>query len=72
MPRRTTFDLVDRLMDGQLKGWLIAQRAEGLGWDDISRRLYAEFDVDLTGVTLARWARNLGIETDRPPAKKAG
>lgn len=53
--------MANRLAGGDLPGRLASWRAEGLSWDDISRKLYVECGADVVSETLRRWANQLGI-----------
>lgn len=53
--------MVDRLLDGRLEATLRAQRAEGVSWEEMARRLYAEHHAPISGATLRSWGKQLGI-----------
>ena len=65
-PRSGTYRMADRLTGGRLAELLRAYRTAGMSWDDISRRLYGDFGVDVTSFTLQKW----GTDTpdDEPEA----
>jgi hypothetical protein len=67
-PRSPAYRMADRLCGGDLAARLAKCRADGLSWDDVSRRLYAESGVEASRDTIRSWARQLGIE---PPAPKS-
>lgn len=66
MPTPTTsvYRLADQLFEGRLAERLATLRAEGKTWEQIARQLYIERNVDVTGVTVGRWAKALGIGTE--------
>lgn len=47
--------MADRLADGQLADIIAEGRASGLSYDEIGRRLYADFGIEVTRQTLANW-----------------
>lgn len=47
--------MADRLLDGKLIELLREQREQGLSFDEISRRLFAEHEIEFTGQTLRNW-----------------
>lgn len=54
-PRSPQFRMADRLAGGRLIEIIATSRADGLSFDDISRRLFAEFGIEVTRQTLANW-----------------
>lgn len=58
------FRMADRLADGQLTEAIRKFRAQGLSFDGIAGRLYAEHGIEVSGNTVAVWARKLGIEPE--------
>lgn len=61
MALSSRFRMADRLVDGRLADLLGTYRSEGLSWDEISRRLYAESGVEVSAGTLSLWAIELGV-----------
>lgn len=57
--------MADRLADGKLAEAIGAMKAEGLSYDAIARRLYADHGIEVGARTLAAWARSLGVESTR-------
>jgi len=55
------FSLVDQVMGGQLLASLRAYRTKGLSWEEVSRCLFADHGVTVSGQTLRRWAPNLDL-----------
>lgn len=55
MIETATFRMADRLAGGNLAETIRDLRSEGLSADDISRRLFAELGVEVTGRTIGRW-----------------
>jgi hypothetical protein len=54
--------MADHLAGGRL-GDVLRQKADaGVPWEVVSRHLYADFGIDVTGQTLRRWAKTLGID----------
>lgn len=61
-PRTAHFRMADRVLDGQLEATLRRLYLETGSWEDVSRRLFAEYQIVVVGQTLRRWAKQLGIE----------
>lgn len=59
MGRASTFALYDRLLDGRLGEILKTYRAEGLSYFEITRRLSADHEIDITTETARRWLHSL-------------
>lgn len=55
MPPTPTYDLIDRVLGGQLGRKLDAWRAEGLSSERIARKLEADHDITVSGTTVHRW-----------------
>lgn len=55
MANRSTFPLVDRLMDTPLAERLKTWRAEGLSFETIADRIRDEADVTVSSSTVRRW-----------------
>lgn len=53
--------LADRVLDGRLAETLTAFYRESRSWEDVARRLYAEHGLTVSGQTLRRWAKELGL-----------
>lgn len=64
----SVYRMADRLLQGRLADRLITLRGEGLSFEDISRRLYADAGIEVTGGTLRIWHREL---TGEPEAASA-
>ncbi len=62
MARTTNMDLIDRLLDGQLRPMLEAWAKEGLSYDEIAFRLRRDHDIKLSRSTVGRWLHSLGID----------
>jgi len=58
------FRMADRVVEGQLETILRDAYGQDRNWEQVSRRLYAEHGLSISGQTLRRWARQLGI-TDK-------
>jgi len=57
------FRMADRLAEGNLSALLVQYRTEeGRSLEEIVRRLYAEYGIEVTRQTLDKWCRSLGIE----------
>ena len=54
--------MADRLADGQLQALMDQYYAESHSWEDVSRRLFADHGIQLSGQTLRRWSRLPGTE----------
>lgn len=68
-PRRTRiYDLLDRLMEGQLADELRRLRAEGESYERIARWLSTQHDVELTAEAVRQWVLALD---DEPEAASA-
>lgn len=50
------FRMADRLADGKLAEIITTYRLEGLSFDDIARRLFADHGIEVTRQTIANWA----------------
>jgi DNA-binding transcriptional MerR regulator len=61
--------MTDRLAGGNLEERIRTLRNEGLSFDAIAARLYAEHQIEVTGTTIRSWAKQLGIE---PATKSTG
>lgn len=55
MARSPIRDLITRAVGGDLDGTLLALRAEGLTYEQIAFRIYAEHDIEVTGQTIRNW-----------------
>ena len=53
--------MADTLAEGKLVQLMDALYTETGSWEEVSRRLYAERSIGLSGQTLRRWAAELGI-----------
>ena len=63
-----TWRMADRLAHGRLAAIIANQRAAGLSPDAISRRLHADFGIDVTGRTISRWLAVAAQGDDGPEA----
>lgn len=54
--------MANRLAGGALESILCQHRTEGSPWSLISRKLYADFGVEVSDMTLKAWCAELGIE----------
>ena len=61
LPRSPQYRMADHLAEGRLLDVLREKAAAGVPWEVVSRQLYADFRIDVTGQTLRRWADQLGI-----------
>jgi lipase chaperone LimK len=66
--RKPLFRMADRLLGGHLADRLAEGRRQGHSWDQLSRELYAEASIEVSPNTLARWASELGIDSDKAGA----
>ncbi len=71
-PRSGTYRMANRLTGGKLADLLTEYRAAGLSWDDISRRLYGDFGVEVTAVTLQSWASEPATSDQEPGDPASG
>lgn len=53
--------MADKLADGQLVALMTTLYDESRSWEEVSRRLYADRSITISGQTLRRWAEELGI-----------
>lgn len=53
--------MADTLAAGKLVERMTALYADTESWEEVSRRLYAECGISVTGQSLRRWATDLGI-----------
>ncbi|MCU4183992.1 hypothetical protein K6U06_06445 [Acidiferrimicrobium sp. IK] len=58
MSRQGIFQILDRLVGGDLAERLARWRDEGLSFDAMAIRLHDEHQVDVTGETIRRWVRD--------------
>lgn len=56
----TQYRMADRLADGKLGDILTAGRMDGLSYDDIARRLFADHGIEVTRQTIANWCDMTG------------
>lgn len=56
------FRMADRLAGGKLVKALTTLRAEGLSHDRITRVLFADYGIEVSRPTVARWCRDLGLD----------
>lgn len=59
MPPRSTYPLLDRLLDGHLAERLTERRAAGESFDTIAEALRREHGVSVSGATVRRWIMDL-------------
>lgn len=71
MIETATFRMADRLAGGNLAETIRTYRDEGLSSDDISRRLFAELGVEVTGRTIGRWLPTLMASGNAEPQDAA-
>lgn len=62
------FRMADRLAGGRLAATLRRLRSDGLSYEAIGRRLYAEHGIEASRQTVARWGAELGLDNDRGAA----
>jgi hypothetical protein len=53
--------MADKLAQGQLEALMASLYRDSGSWEEVSRRLYAEHAITISGQTLRRWAEQLGI-----------
>jgi len=53
--------MADKLAQGQLEALMGSLYSTTGSWEEVSRRLYAEHAITISGQTLRRWAEQLGI-----------
>lgn len=53
--RKSGLDLWNRVLGGKLDELISGYRADGLSYNQIAHRLYAEHDIDVTPQTIRRW-----------------
>lgn len=53
--------MADHLAGGRLAEILQEKANAGVPWEVVSRHLYADFAVDVTGQTLRRWVHQMSI-----------
>lgn len=61
MVASSNFQMADRVLDGELERVLTDLYTETRSWEEVSRRLYAEHGIRVTGQTLRRWNADLKI-----------
>jgi hypothetical protein len=69
LPRSPQYRMADHLAGGRLLEVLTEKAEAGLPWEVVSKQLFVDFHIDVTGQTLRRWAVILGLATaHRSPA----
>lgn len=58
------FPLVDRILEGRLAETLRVYRAEGLSYEQISRRLADEHQIEIVTETVRKWC--IEVAADEP------
>lgn len=53
--------MADRLAGGSLPAKIRALRDDGLSWEAVAGRLYADHGIEVTAQTLRTWGRDLGF-----------
>ena len=53
--------MANKLAEGTLESLMASLYAESASWEEVSRRLYADKAITISGQTLRRWADQLGI-----------
>lgn len=71
LPRSPQYRMADHLCGGRLAEILQDKADAGVPWEVVSRHLYAEFAVDVTGQTLRRWIAQMGIAPKPTPQAEA-
>ena len=56
------YRMIDRVLDGRLDALLRQHYAETGSWEEVARRLLVDHQIVVTGQTLRRWAKTLGID----------
>ena len=56
------FRMADRMAGGQLAAIIAELRTEGRSYEDVTRRLFADFGIEVTRQTVARWGALLGVD----------
>ena len=59
MAGRSSFHLVDRILDGHLAEFLTEARANGQSFETIARDLYIQFDIEISSHAIRRWVKAL-------------
>lgn len=63
--------MADRLAAGTLADHLKALRADGLSWDMVAMRLFADHGVEVSAETLRQWGDELAIPDPKAPTEAA-
>ena len=56
------FRMADRMAGGKLAEIIAELRTEGRSYEDVTRRLFADFGIEVTRQTVARWGALLGAD----------
>lgn len=64
----TTLTLVDRILAGGLAEYLTDARAAGHSFERISKMLYEDHAIDVTGETVRKWSVELGVPSQATAA----
>ena len=59
--------MADRVLEGRLADTLGTLYRECRSWEAVARRLYADHGLTVSGQTLRRWGRDLGIPATGAP-----
>lgn len=62
LPRSSMWRMADALLQGRLEDRLRELRADGRSYDEISRVLYGEASVDVSGRTVRDWCVQIGAD----------
>lgn len=56
--------MCDRLAGGQLADTIATLRSQGLSWEAVNARLFADFGIEVTHQTIRIWGRELGTDAE--------
>lgn len=56
------FRMADRMAGGNLAAIIGDLRADGRSYEEVTRRLFADFGIEVTRQTVARWGALLGVD----------
>lgn len=57
------YRMADRLAGGNLAEALTRLKADERSYEDIGRQLYADYGIEVSRPTLAKWCAELGIDS---------
>lgn len=63
-PRSSQYRMADRVLEGHLADFMRTSYADSGSWEEVARQLLIEHSIIVSGQTLRRWAKELGLEDE--------